>query len=84
MGHLTRIANAIIESADKGSNVDRIKDLLGELPSETSELWAKFTGGTLAEVNKQNAVELVSSFVEIYVHASYFFSLFTLRWAVML
>lgn len=59
MGHLTRIANTIVESADKGSNVDRIKDLLAEMPTDTTEQWVKFTGGTLLDVNKQNTVELV-------------------------
>ncbi|ELU00356.1 hypothetical protein CAPTEDRAFT_184298 [Capitella teleta] len=61
MGHLTRIANTIVESADKGSNVDRIKDLLAEMPTDTTEQWVKFTGGTLLDVNKQNTVELVGS-----------------------
>ena len=33
--------------------------LFTELPSETKEKWETFVGGTLADVNKQNTVELV-------------------------
>ncbi|XP_067408186.1 serine/threonine-protein phosphatase 6 regulatory subunit 1 isoform X2 [Emydura macquarii macquarii] len=59
MGHLTRIANALAQSAEKGPHVALIGQLLKELPEEEQERWEKFVSGPLAETNKKNVVDLV-------------------------
>lgn len=61
MGHLTRIANHVVESTEKGTNAERIKNLISQLPSEGQDRWADFAQGQLAELNKQNTVELVGN-----------------------
>ena len=34
--------------------------IFAELPADTKEKWETFVSGTLADVNKQNTVELVT------------------------
>ncbi|XP_075773720.1 LOW QUALITY PROTEIN: serine/threonine-protein phosphatase 6 regulatory subunit 1 [Pelodiscus sinensis] len=59
MGHLTRIANALAQSSEKGPHVALVAQLLKELPEEEQEQWEKFVAGPLAETNKKNVVDLV-------------------------
>ncbi|XP_023364437.1 serine/threonine-protein phosphatase 6 regulatory subunit 1 isoform X4 [Otolemur garnettii] len=61
MGHLTRVANALVQSAEKGPNADQLGQLLKELPSEQQEQWEAFVAGPLAETNKKNMVDLVNT-----------------------
>ncbi|XP_072448348.1 serine/threonine-protein phosphatase 6 regulatory subunit 3-B-like isoform X3 [Chiloscyllium punctatum] len=61
MGHLTRIANAIVHNAEKGPNSVLINQLLKDLSEDYRERWETFTTGSLAETNKKNAIDLVSA-----------------------
>ncbi|XP_068953371.1 serine/threonine-protein phosphatase 6 regulatory subunit 1 isoform X6 [Petaurus breviceps papuanus] len=61
MGHLTRIANAVVQSAEKGPNAALVGQLLPELLGEQQELWEKFVSGPLSETNQKNMVDLVST-----------------------
>ncbi|XP_036601772.1 serine/threonine-protein phosphatase 6 regulatory subunit 1 isoform X2 [Trichosurus vulpecula] len=60
MGHLTRIANAVVQSAEKGPNAALVGQLLRELLGEQQQLWEKFVSGPLSETNQKNMVDLVS------------------------
>jgi len=61
MGHLTRLANALVQNTEKGPNAEQLGRLLKELPGEQQERWEAFVSGALAETNKKNAVDLVST-----------------------
>ncbi|KAM5297211.1 serine/threonine-protein phosphatase 6 regulatory subunit 1 isoform 3-T3 [Glossophaga mutica] len=61
MGHLTRMANALVQNAEKGPNAEQLRQLLKELPAEQQEQWEAFVSGPLAETNKKNMVDLVST-----------------------
>ncbi|XP_051885599.1 serine/threonine-protein phosphatase 6 regulatory subunit 3 isoform X4 [Pristis pectinata] len=61
MGHLTRIANAVVHNAEKGPNSALINQLLKDLDEDYRERWETFTTGSLAETNKKNTVDLVST-----------------------
>ncbi|XP_076986855.1 serine/threonine-protein phosphatase 6 regulatory subunit 1 isoform X3 [Tamandua tetradactyla] len=61
MGHLTRIANAVVQSTEKGPNAEQLGQLLKELPGEQLERWEAFVAGPLAETNKKNLVDLVNT-----------------------
>ncbi|XP_036130745.1 serine/threonine-protein phosphatase 6 regulatory subunit 1 isoform X2 [Molossus molossus] len=61
MGHLTRVANALVQNAEKGPNAQQLGQLLKELPGEQQEQWEAFVSGPLAETNKKNMVDLVNT-----------------------
>ncbi|XP_067850101.1 serine/threonine-protein phosphatase 6 regulatory subunit 3 isoform X2 [Heptranchias perlo] len=61
MGHLTRIANAVVHNAEKGPNSVLMNQLLKDLSEDYRERWEAFTTGSLAETNKKNTVDLVST-----------------------
>uniref|UniRef100_UPI00398E8454 serine/threonine-protein phosphatase 6 regulatory subunit 3 isoform X2 n=1 Tax=Pristiophorus japonicus TaxID=55135 RepID=UPI00398E8454 len=61
MGHLTRIANAVVHNAEKGPNSVLMNQLLKDLSEDYRERWETFTTGSLAETNKKNTVDLVST-----------------------
>ncbi|XP_051846027.1 serine/threonine-protein phosphatase 6 regulatory subunit 1 isoform X3 [Antechinus flavipes] len=61
MGHLTRIANAVVQSAEKGPNAALVGQLLPEVLGEQQQVWEKFVSGPLSETNQKNAVDLVST-----------------------
>uniref|UniRef100_A0A8C8SUX8 Protein phosphatase 6 regulatory subunit 1 n=1 Tax=Pelusios castaneus TaxID=367368 RepID=A0A8C8SUX8_9SAUR len=61
MGHLTRIANTLVQSTEKGPHAALLGQLLKELPEEEQERWETFVSGPLAETNKKNVVDLVST-----------------------
>uniref|UniRef100_A0A8C0KYN8 Protein phosphatase 6 regulatory subunit 1 n=1 Tax=Canis lupus dingo TaxID=286419 RepID=A0A8C0KYN8_CANLU len=61
MGHLTRLANALVQNTEKGPNAEQLGQLLKELPGEQQERWEAFVAGPLAETNKKNMVDLVST-----------------------
>ncbi|XP_043848834.1 serine/threonine-protein phosphatase 6 regulatory subunit 1 isoform X2 [Dromiciops gliroides] len=60
MGHLTRIANAVVRNSEKGPNAALVGQLLPELLGEQRQLWEKFVSGPLSETNQKNTVDLVS------------------------
>ncbi|XP_032179764.1 serine/threonine-protein phosphatase 6 regulatory subunit 1 isoform X2 [Mustela erminea] len=61
MGHLTRLANALVQNTEKGPNAEQLGQLLKELPGKQQEQWEAFVSGPLAETNKKNTVDLVST-----------------------
>lgn len=61
MGHLTKIANAVVQSSEKGSNTALIGELIKEFPDEQQERWESFISGSLADTNKKNTVDLVNT-----------------------
>ncbi|XP_077372355.1 serine/threonine-protein phosphatase 6 regulatory subunit 3 isoform X5 [Festucalex cinctus] len=61
MGHLTRIANSILHNCDKGPNGLQIQQLISELKVEDREKWEAFISGQLADTNKRNTVDLVTT-----------------------
>ncbi|XP_072550591.1 serine/threonine-protein phosphatase 6 regulatory subunit 2 isoform X1 [Salminus brasiliensis] len=65
MGHLTRIANAVVQCGDKEPAQAQITQLINELPEDYRARWKNFVDETLAEINKRNAVDLVFSDYQI-------------------
>ncbi|XP_078511165.1 serine/threonine-protein phosphatase 6 regulatory subunit 1 isoform X4 [Lissotriton helveticus] len=61
MGHLTRMANALVQSAEKGPNVLLLGHMLKDLPENEQVQWEKFTSGSLSEANKKNTVDLITT-----------------------
>ncbi|XP_032738587.1 serine/threonine-protein phosphatase 6 regulatory subunit 2 isoform X5 [Lontra canadensis] len=61
MGHLTRIANAVAQNLEKGPLQAHISDVLRGLPADCRGRWENFVEETLAETNRRNAVDLVST-----------------------
>lgn len=59
MGHLTNVANSIVQSIEKGKNKAAIETIFTDLPEKVRESWNTFVTGKLADVNKQNLSELV-------------------------
>ncbi|XP_075932177.1 serine/threonine-protein phosphatase 6 regulatory subunit 2a isoform X4 [Anarhichas minor] len=61
MGHLTRIANMVVQNLEKGPVQAQITDLIKELPEDCRGRWESFVDETLRETNRRNTVELVST-----------------------
>ncbi|XP_034841883.1 serine/threonine-protein phosphatase 6 regulatory subunit 2 isoform X2 [Mirounga leonina] len=61
MGHLTRIANAVAQNLEKGPVQTHISDVIRGLPADCRGRWENFVEETLAETNRRNAVDLVST-----------------------
>ncbi|XP_061101119.1 serine/threonine-protein phosphatase 6 regulatory subunit 3-like isoform X3 [Conger conger] len=61
MGHLTRIANSVVQNTDKGPNSTLLQQLISELQEDVREGWDSFVSGPLAETNKKNTVDLVNT-----------------------
>uniref|UniRef100_A0A1A7YHK8 Protein phosphatase 6, regulatory subunit 2a n=1 Tax=Iconisemion striatum TaxID=60296 RepID=A0A1A7YHK8_9TELE len=61
MGHLTRIANMVVQNLEKGPVQSQIADLIKELPEDCRGRWESFVDETLRETNRRNTVELVST-----------------------
>ncbi|KAI4897840.1 hypothetical protein NFI96_027494 [Prochilodus magdalenae] len=61
MGHLTRIANTVVQNLEKGQVQSHISDLIKELPEDCRGRWESFVGETLRETNRRNTVDLVST-----------------------
>uniref|UniRef100_A0A8C3B0J4 Protein phosphatase 6, regulatory subunit 2a n=1 Tax=Cyclopterus lumpus TaxID=8103 RepID=A0A8C3B0J4_CYCLU len=59
MGHLTRIANMVVQNLEKGPEPSQITDLMKELPEDCRGRWESFVDETLRETNRRNTVELV-------------------------
>uniref|UniRef100_A0A8C8A9U7 Protein phosphatase 6, regulatory subunit 2a n=1 Tax=Oryzias sinensis TaxID=183150 RepID=A0A8C8A9U7_9TELE len=59
MGHLTRIANMVVQNLEKGPVQTQIADLIKELPEDCRGRWESFVDETLRETNRRNTVELV-------------------------
>ncbi|XP_033888024.3 serine/threonine-protein phosphatase 6 regulatory subunit 2a isoform X2 [Acipenser ruthenus] len=61
MGHLTRIANTVVQNMEKGPVQAQISDLIKELPEDCQGRWESFVEETLTETNRRNTVDLVST-----------------------
>uniref|UniRef100_A0A8C2I0Q9 Protein phosphatase 6, regulatory subunit 2b n=1 Tax=Cyprinus carpio TaxID=7962 RepID=A0A8C2I0Q9_CYPCA len=61
MGHLTRIANTVVQNAEREQEQTQIAQLIkGKLPEEYKARWEQFVNETLTETNKKNTADLVS------------------------
>ncbi|XP_028304804.1 serine/threonine-protein phosphatase 6 regulatory subunit 2a isoform X3 [Gouania willdenowi] len=56
MGHLTRIANMVVQNLEKGSVQAQISELIKELPEDCRGRWESFVDETLRETNRRNTV----------------------------
>uniref|UniRef100_A0A8C8K696 Protein phosphatase 6, regulatory subunit 2a n=1 Tax=Oncorhynchus tshawytscha TaxID=74940 RepID=A0A8C8K696_ONCTS len=63
MGHLTRMANMVVQNLEKGPVQSQISDLIKgmQLPEDCRGRWESFVDETLRETNRRNTVELVST-----------------------
>lgn len=61
MGHLTRIANAVVQNMEKGPMQTQISEFIKELPEDCRGRWESFVEETLMETNRRNTVDLVST-----------------------
>ncbi|XP_053518875.1 serine/threonine-protein phosphatase 6 regulatory subunit 3 isoform X9 [Artibeus jamaicensis] len=71
MGHLTRMANCIVHSADKGPSSALVRQLVQDLPDDTRERWETFCTSSLGETNKRNTAfsdyqmqQMTSNFID--------------------
>uniref|UniRef100_A0A4W6EAQ1 Protein phosphatase 6, regulatory subunit 2a n=1 Tax=Lates calcarifer TaxID=8187 RepID=A0A4W6EAQ1_LATCA len=68
MGHLTRIANMVVQNLEKGPVQAQITDLIKELPEDCRGRWESFVDETLRETNRRNTVELVRYYSIVSTH----------------
>uniref|UniRef100_A0A8C5QCA6 Protein phosphatase 6 regulatory subunit 2 n=1 Tax=Leptobrachium leishanense TaxID=445787 RepID=A0A8C5QCA6_9ANUR len=61
MGHLTRIANSVVQNMEKGPMQAQISDFITDLPEDCRGRWESFVEETLTETNRRNTVDLVST-----------------------
>ncbi|XP_074182759.1 serine/threonine-protein phosphatase 6 regulatory subunit 2 isoform X2 [Rhinolophus sinicus] len=61
MGHLTRIANAVVRNLERGPAHTPIGEVIRGLPADCRGRWESFVEETLTETNRRNAVDLVST-----------------------
>uniref|UniRef100_A0A672Q3Q1 Protein phosphatase 6 regulatory subunit 2 n=1 Tax=Sinocyclocheilus grahami TaxID=75366 RepID=A0A672Q3Q1_SINGR len=60
MGHMTRIANTVVQNAEREQEQTQIARLIkGKLPEDYKERWEQFVNETLTETNKKNTADLV-------------------------
>ncbi|XP_073706128.1 serine/threonine-protein phosphatase 6 regulatory subunit 2 isoform X2 [Garra rufa] len=65
MGHLTRIANTVVQNAEREQEQTQIAQLIKELPEDYNARWEQFVNETLTETNKKNTADLVFSDYQI-------------------
>ncbi|XP_027631134.1 serine/threonine-protein phosphatase 6 regulatory subunit 2 [Tupaia chinensis] len=61
MGHLTRIANAVVQNLERGPMQTHISEVIRGLPADCRGRWESFVEETLTETNRKNTVDLVST-----------------------
>ncbi|XP_023603747.1 serine/threonine-protein phosphatase 6 regulatory subunit 2 isoform X2 [Myotis lucifugus] len=61
MGHLTRIANAVVRNLERGAMQTPVGEVIQGLPADCRGRWESFVEETLTETNRRNAVDLVST-----------------------
>uniref|UniRef100_A0A9J7YDA6 Protein phosphatase 6, regulatory subunit 2b n=1 Tax=Cyprinus carpio carpio TaxID=630221 RepID=A0A9J7YDA6_CYPCA len=59
MGHLTRIANTVVQNAEREQEQTQISQLIKDLPEDYKARWEQFVNETLTETNKKNTADLV-------------------------
>ncbi|XP_029403864.1 serine/threonine-protein phosphatase 6 regulatory subunit 2 isoform X4 [Mus pahari] len=65
MGHLTRIANAVVQNLEQGPVQTHISDIIRGLPADCRGRWESFVEETLMETNRRNTVDLAFSEYQI-------------------
>lgn len=61
MGHLTRIANSVVQNLERGPVQAHISEVIQGLPADCRGRWESFVEETLTETNRRNTVDLVST-----------------------
>ncbi|XP_063164901.1 serine/threonine-protein phosphatase 6 regulatory subunit 2 isoform X1 [Candoia aspera] len=61
MGHLTRIANMVVQNMEKGPMQNQIREFIRGLPEDCKGRWESFVEETLMEANRRNTVDLVTA-----------------------
>ncbi|XP_036286011.1 serine/threonine-protein phosphatase 6 regulatory subunit 2 isoform X2 [Pipistrellus kuhlii] len=61
MGHLTRIANAVVRNLERGAMQTPVSEVIQGLPADCRGRWESFVEETLTETNRRNAVDLAFS-----------------------
>ncbi|XP_062058606.1 serine/threonine-protein phosphatase 6 regulatory subunit 2 isoform X3 [Lepus europaeus] len=61
MGHLTRIANAVVQNLERGPVQTHISEVIRGLPADCRGRWESFVEETLVETNRRNTVDLVGT-----------------------
>uniref|UniRef100_A0A8C1QY04 Protein phosphatase 6, regulatory subunit 2b n=1 Tax=Cyprinus carpio TaxID=7962 RepID=A0A8C1QY04_CYPCA len=54
MGHITRIANTVVQNAEREQEQTQISQLIKDLPEDYKARWEQFVNETLTETNKKN------------------------------
>uniref|UniRef100_A0A8C3TH41 Protein phosphatase 6 regulatory subunit 2 n=1 Tax=Chelydra serpentina TaxID=8475 RepID=A0A8C3TH41_CHESE len=70
MGHLTRIANAVVQNMEKGPMQTQTSEFIKELPEDCRGRWESFVEETLRETNRKNTVDLVRRVSTHHLHSS--------------
>lgn len=65
MGHLTRIANAVVQNLEQGPVQTHISEVIRGLPADCRGRWESFVEETLMETNRRNTVDLAFSEYQI-------------------
>uniref|UniRef100_A0A672PHY9 Protein phosphatase 6 regulatory subunit 2 n=1 Tax=Sinocyclocheilus grahami TaxID=75366 RepID=A0A672PHY9_SINGR len=79
MGHMTRIANTVVQNAEREQEQTQIARLIkGKLPEDYKERWEQFVNETLTETNKKNTADLVRFHTKTQVLKSSLISIFLL------
>uniref|UniRef100_A0A8C1M974 Protein phosphatase 6, regulatory subunit 2b n=1 Tax=Cyprinus carpio TaxID=7962 RepID=A0A8C1M974_CYPCA len=65
MGHITRIANTVVQNAEREQEQTQISQLIKDLPEDYKARWEQFVNETLTETNKKNTADLVFSDYQI-------------------
>lgn len=65
MGHLTRIANAVVQNLERGPVQTHISEIIRGLPEDCRGRWESFVEETLTETNRRNTVDLAFSEYQI-------------------
>ncbi|XP_069909223.1 serine/threonine-protein phosphatase 6 regulatory subunit 2 isoform X13 [Oryctolagus cuniculus] len=65
MGHLTRIANAVVQNLERGPVQTHISEVIRGLPADCRGRWESFVEETLVETNRRNTMDLAFSEYQI-------------------
>nr|XP_012289767.1 serine/threonine-protein phosphatase 6 regulatory subunit 2 isoform X4 [Aotus nancymaae] len=67
MGHLTRIANAVVQNLERGPVQTHISEVIRGLPADCRGRWESFVEETLTETNRRNTVDLIQQMTANFV-----------------
>uniref|UniRef100_A0A8C2YUS0 Protein phosphatase 6 regulatory subunit 2 n=1 Tax=Chinchilla lanigera TaxID=34839 RepID=A0A8C2YUS0_CHILA len=72
MGHLTRIANSVVQNLEQGPVQTHISEVIQGLPADCRGRWESFVEETLTETNRRNTVDLAFSEYQIQQMTAHF------------